>query len=109
MKAKIKRYKYAGETNRSTFEQAREHLGDMDQLKPGSHFLKHLIEIHEDEEKENVRFWIRVVKFTRSSFERQILESVVIQQERTKHHLLNSRAEYNRCAVPSAQAHNKDW
>ena len=75
MKAKIKRYKYAGETNRSTFEQAREHLGDMDQLKPGSHFLKHLIEIHEDEEKENVRFWIRVVKFTRSSFERQILES----------------------------------
>jgi hypothetical protein len=100
MKAKIRRYKYIGETSRSTFERAREHLADMDQLKPGSNLLKHLIEIHETEEKEIVKFGIRVVKFTKSSFERQIMESVVIQQERAKHNLLNSRAEYNRCAIP---------
>ena len=40
-----------------------------------------------------------MLKYTKSAFERQILESVQIQANR-HHHLLNSRSEYNRCAVP---------
>ena len=40
-----------------------------------------------------------MIQFTRSSFERQVLESVIIQKER-HHHLLNSRSEFNRCAIP---------
>ena len=40
-----------------------------------------------------------MVKFTTSSFERQILESVKIQENRG-HHRLNSKSEYNRCAIP---------
>ena len=44
-------------------------------------------------------FNIRVLSYCKSSFERQILESVTIQKER-HHHLLNSKAEYNRSAVP---------
>ena len=47
----------------------------------------------------SIKFNVKVLSYTRSSFERQIMESVVIQQER-KHHLLNSKAEYNRSAVP---------
>ena len=40
-----------------------------------------------------------MLRFTRSSFERQILESVLIQSSRD-HHILNSRSEFNRCAIP---------
>ena len=81
------------------YERSREHVADMQQLKPSSHLLKHIVDKHENENPAEIEFGIKVIKFTRSSFERQILESVVIQQER-HHHLLNSKAEYNRSAVP---------
>ena len=98
---KIKRYKYIGETCRSVYERALEHLSDMEQLKPGSHLLQHILDVHEheQEDQEEVRFGVKIRQFSKSSFERQILESVLIQQDR-HHYLLNSRAEYNRCAVP---------
>ena len=47
-----------------------------------------------------VEFGMKVLKYTQTSFERQIRESVVIQAERTKHKILNSRSEYNRCSLP---------
>jgi hypothetical protein len=47
----------------------------------------------------SIGFGMKVLKYTSSSFERQILESVLIQENRN-HHLLNSHSEYNRCAVP---------
>ena len=40
-----------------------------------------------------------VLQFTKISFERQILESVILQQNR-HHNILNSRMEYNRCSIP---------
>ena len=43
---------------------------------------------------------MRVLKFTQSALERQILESVKIQEERKKHQILNSKAEYSRCTIP---------
>ena len=99
-KGKIKLHKYIGETSRSVYERSWEHWSAMEQLNPGSHLLKHLLDIHEEEDHAGVKFGVRVVMFTQSSFERQLQESVVIQQERHHHHLLNSRSEYNRCAVP---------
>ena len=48
---------------------------------------------------ENISFGMKAIKFHRSSFERQIHESVLIQSNRT-HWLLNSKAEFNRCAIP---------
>ena len=47
-----------------------------------------------------VVFGMSVIKYTQTSFERQIGESVIIQTERNKHYLLNSRSEYNRCSLP---------
>ena len=41
-----------------------------------------------------MKFGMLVIKFTRNSFERQILESVCIQQN-TSHNIFNSRSEYN--------------
>jgi hypothetical protein len=95
----IKQFKYVGETSRSVYERSREHVADMQQLKPSSHLLKHIVDIHENENPAEIEFGLKVLKYTKSSFERQILESVVIQQER-HHNLLNSKAEYNRSAVP---------
>ena len=70
---------YKGETCRSVWERAAEHLADLKNYSPTSHLLKHVLDKHEEEDIEKVKFGIRVVKYTRSPFERQILESVKIQ------------------------------
>ena len=62
--------------------------------------LKHAVGVHEGEDMSTVEFGMRVIKYNKSSFERQIMESVVIQNERNNHNLLNSRSEYNRCSLP---------
>ena len=62
--------------------------------------LKHIVGEHPGMDLSEVEFGMRVLKYTQSSFERQIRESVVIQVERQKHELLNSRSEYNRCSLP---------
>jgi hypothetical protein len=95
----MKIYKYIGETSRSCYERSQEHQNDMEQLKPSSHFLRHALDQHEGEKLSDVRFGMEIIKNTRTSFERQILESVCIQQN-THHHILNSRSEYNRCSIP---------
>ena len=95
----IKIHKYIGETNRSAFERGWEHQNDYENLSTKSHMLKHAVETHPHEDPKQIQFGMKVVRFTKSSFERQILESVEIQSNR-QHHLLNSRSEFNRCAVP---------
>ena len=99
MMEKIKIFKYVGETARSVYERSREHLSDIEQLKPCSHLLKHLLDQHEGENYDDIIFNLKVIQYCKSSFERQVLESVIIQQER-HHNLLNSKAEFNRSAVP---------
>ena len=42
---------------------------------------------------------MKVFKYHRTAFERQISESVKIQ-ENMKHQMLNTKGEYNRCALP---------
>ena len=96
---KNKIYKYVGETAHSVFERSNEHLSDIEQLKPSSHLLKHLLDQHEEEDHKAIIFNLKIISFCHSSFNRQIKESVVIQQERG-HNLLNSKAEFNRSAVP---------
>jgi hypothetical protein len=63
--------------------------------------LRHLLDVHEEEEDnwQEISFGMSIVKSTRTAFERQILESVMIQKARD-HHIMNGKAEYNRCALP---------
>ena len=98
-KNETKIYKYIGETCRSSYERGSEHLADMRTIKPGSHLLKHVLDQHEGETLEEVDFRMRVVKYHKSPFERQIHESVLIRAS-IFHHLLNSKVEYNRCQIP---------
>ena len=41
-----------------------------------------------------------MVKYHQSAFERQVFESVKVQTMRKKNILLNSKSEFNRCALP---------
>ena len=74
-------------------------MDDIRQLKPSSHLLKHLLDQHEEEEFDTVDLRMEDMMFARSAYERQIMEAVQIQQHR-HHYLLNSRAEFNRSAIP---------
>ena len=58
----------------------------MDQLNPNSHLLEYLVDIHEGEEKDEIKLRLRIVHSNRT---RQILESTVSQQERQHHILAN--------------------
>ena len=99
-KAEIRRYSYIGETARSIFERSWEHNNNFAALSNDSYMLKHYIDKHDGEDLQKRKFVVRVIQFTRSSFERQILESVQLQHNQSQHILLNSRSEYNRCAIP---------
>ena len=102
LEAQIRIHKYVGETGRSLYERSFEHLSDLENLSTKSHMLKHLVDKHDKEEikiKIKIKFGIKVIKYAKSAYERQIYESVEIQANR-HHHLMNSRSEYNRCAIP---------
>ena len=53
-----------------------------------------------DENMMKIKFSMKALKFHRTSFERQIYESVMIQRNRCHHHLPNSKAEFTRCSIP---------
>ena len=79
--ADIKLHKYIGKSSRSTFERAWEHENSRDKLHTDSHILKHILDKHPDKKISEIEFGIRVLKFMRTPFERQIMESVLIQHE----------------------------
>ena len=47
-----------------------------------------------------MNFGCRIIKQARTAFNRQIAESVYIQENSKHHYILNSKSEYNRCALP---------
>ena len=96
---KIPLYKYIGESSRSSYLRGKNHLDDARLLSTGSHMLKHYLDKHQEDRPEDMIFRMKVLSFKRSAYERQVHESVLIQQNR-KHMLLNSRSEFNRCSIP---------
>ena len=75
-KAKIPVYKYVGETSRSAFERSWEYLNCYKSLSDDSYMLKHSLDVHGEEVMSETRYLIKVLKYTRSPFERQVRESV---------------------------------
>ena len=96
----MRKHKYVGETGRSAYERGKEHQRDREKWDKGSHMLKHIVLAHEGEEETEIKFRMRIVKTHRSAFERQVFEGIRIQNERQIHDILNSKTEYNRCALP---------
>ena len=102
--------KYIGETSRSGYERIKEHMSDYLNLRKKSHILKHYLECHKDEiGMEKMEMSVRIIRRYKTSFERQIGESVVIHHNLgigTK--LLNSKNEYNRCSIPRLKVSDRD-
>ena len=95
----IKRFIYIGESSRSLCERGLEHLRDLEEMKTDSHMLKHYFHKHGKEKLEEMEFGGRIIDKPRSAFNRQISESVIIQHQKNRNHILNSKSEYNRCAL----------
>ena len=66
--------------------------------------LKHYFDKHAEEELEKMKFGGRIIDKPRTAFNRQISESVTIQHQKQKSFILNSKSEYNRCALPRLTA-----
>ena len=62
--------------------------------------LKHYFDHHQEEELEKMKFGAKIIKTARTAFNRQVGESVYIQENAANHEILNSKSEYNRCALP---------
>ena len=90
--------KYVGESSRSAYERGREHVNDYRNLSLDSHMLKHNILYHP--EKEQVDFKMRILEAHKNAFSRQIHEAVAIEMASTGGIIMNSKSEYNRCALP---------
>ena len=109
---KVKRdflVKYVGETGRSGYERAKEHVSDFKNLVDTSHLLKHYILHHQNEMKlEEMQYGMRIRKSYNTAIERQVAEAVSISFEKKNGKiLLNSKAEYNRCTLPRISTKSK--
>ena len=93
--------KYIGETSRSGYERLNEHWKDFENLNEKSHILKHYLIAHQDIPIRDMRIRVKVLKRYRNAFERQIGESIYINENlKLGTNLLNSKNEYNRCSIP---------
>ena len=92
-------FKYIGESSRSSFIRGKNYSDDARLLSTGSHMLKHYLDQHQEEDMSSMVFRMKILSFKITAYERQVHESVLIQQNR-EHHLLNSRSEFNRCSLP---------
>ena len=101
----LRTYRYIGETSRSAQERGEEHLRDLRDLDPGSHFLKHIV-IHHMSAPETVEFRMKILSSHYTAFSRQITEAVRINRNKGSY-LLNSKSEYNRNSLPCIRTNNK--
>merc|ERR1711954_410509 len=66
--------------------------------------LKHFFNSREGKEIKDMEFGMRLIRTHKTAFNRQISESVEIQNQKKEHLILNSKSEYNRCALPRLTA-----
>ena len=70
--------------------------------------LRHMLDQHEQEDFSSVKWGMEILEYKRSAFERQIKEAVLIQREAQKHHILNSKSEWNQSSLPKLSARTGD-
>ena len=93
--------KYIGETGKSGYERALNHLDSFRRMEEGSHLMKHYLIHHKEIPQEEMKVGMRIRNTFRSSLERQVGEAVAIDWEKRKGKvLMNSKSEYNRCVIP---------
>ena len=97
---------YVGETGRSIFERAGEHLRDAQGKQEDSHMIKHWLTDHSELETPP-KFKIKVIGSFRDALSRQLSEAVRIDLRGGG--VLNSKTEYSRCRVPRLVVDMEEW
>ena len=97
---------YVGESARSIFERAGEHLRDAQSQKEDSHMFKHWKTAHPDLPEAPV-FTIKVVASFQDALSRQLSEAVRIDLRGSN--VINSKSEYSRCRVPRLRIDKEEW
>ena len=94
---------YVGESTRSIFERAGEHIRDAQSHKDDSHMYKHWKTAHPD----LPTFTIKVVASFQDALSRQLSEAVRIDLRGGN--VINSKSEYSRCRVPRLRINKEEW
>ena len=89
--AAMKKALYWGESGRSGFQRGCEHLSDVKNKNHKSPLVKHMWEVHREDEEEP-KFEMEVLKKHKTALRRQIAEAVLIQSEGI-HYKMNSKSE----------------
>ena len=92
---------YIGESSRSAYERGYEHLDKLTSLSNKSHLLRHIVQDHQHRDVGEIKWGMFIIEYKRTAFERQISEAVLIKETASKKKILNSKSEWNQCALPS--------
>ena len=82
----IVKYKYNGKILRPGYKRGIEHQKGWEDLKLNSHMVKQEFKVHKRE------FGMAIKKVNKTAFKSQISESVMIQNEKGKHSILNLKS-----------------
>ena len=97
--------KYFGESSRTCWERAEEHVRELKNSNEKSHMLEHMVESHPEilPEDRDQMFHMRVHKTHKSAFLRQLSEATLIMRNKRDPavKVLNRKQEYDRCLIPS--------
>ena len=96
---------YVGETSRSLFERAREHIKDGEAKTEDSHISKHWEQEHPGEPMPEFRF--KIIRSFKDSLSRQVAESVRIDLRGEG--ILNSKTVYSRNRLPRLEIEKTEW
>jgi hypothetical protein len=95
---------YVGESSRSIFERAGEHIADAKKRKEDSHIRKHWDSVHPGGSMPHFNF--KVVATFSDCLTRQLAECVRIS---LRTNVLNSKSEFSRCHVPRLIVEKTEW
>ena len=95
-----------GESSRSIYERAKEHVADREKQSEDSHQIKHWLTSHEDL-LAPPGFKFKIIQSFQDPLSRQLAEAVRIDLR--GENILNSKAEYSRCRVPRLRIDMEGW
>ena len=88
---------YVGESRRSVQERGKEHYDAARRGDQGSYMVRHRVMEHGGQAS---RFVLKVGSYHSTALSRQVKEAVRIRRREGAGHILNSKAEFNRCHIP---------
>ena len=99
---------YVGESGRSLYERAGEHIADARSRNEDSHMVKHWAASHPEMETAP-KFKLKIIASFQDALTRQISESVRIDMRGGRVGILNSKTEYSRCRFPRLVIDREEW